>query len=106
MFSYDVSVSFDLHNIVSYSGCSIVLPLLILLPLCNLFLPSGHNSALVSIYQLLEYAVNYTENKQKLTFNKMSNFCFVCVPTLHHIIMPSSLDNTDNTMSSLFAPHA
>ena len=92
MFSYNVGVSVDLHNIVSYSWCSIVLPLSILLPLCYLFLPSVHIGALVSIYPSLEYTVNSNKNKQKLTFNKTSNFCFVlCYYTLPYHYVSYSL---------------
>ena len=106
MFSYDVRVSVYLHNIVSYSWCSIVLPLFISLPLCYLFLPSIHNSALVSIYQSLEYAINSNKYKQKLTFNKTSNFCFVCVPTLHLIIMPFSMEILIVQLVPFLASHA
>ena len=71
------------------------------------FLLSVYIGALVSMYQLLEYTINSNENKQKLTFNKTSNFCFavcVCVLTLYHTITPSSMNNTDSTVNSPSAP--
>ena len=83
-----------------------ITPVYIITSLLPLFLHGVYIGVLVSMYWSLEYTVNFNKNKQKLTFNKTSNFCFMGVHTLCHTITPSSMDNTNNEISSLLSPQA
>ena len=67
----------------------------------QIFVVVCHFSKYISVTRIVN--VIKINGKLPLTL-KTLNFCFVCDPTHHHIIIPSSMDNTDTTMSSLFWP--